>query len=162
MFSQKSIRQTLEYLETDAQNGLSSKEAQNRLIKYGKNRLQEAPKETNLQRFINQLKDPLIFILLVSAAISILLKEVSDACIILIVVLINATVGVIQEGKAQKALDALKELTTLHAIVRRDQKQMEICADELVPGDIVLLEPGRQVPADLRLISSSNLQIEEA
>ena len=62
MFSQKSIRQTLEYLETDAQNGLSSKEAQNRLIKYGKNRLQEAPKETNLQRFINQLKDPLIFI----------------------------------------------------------------------------------------------------
>ncbi len=162
MFSQKSIQQSLEDLDTNALTGLSSKEAQIRLTQYGKNCLQEAPKETSLQRFINQLKDPLIFILLVSAAISILLNEISDACIILVVVLVNAVVGMIQEGKAQKALDALKELTTLHAIVRRDQKQIEIPADELVPGDIVILDTGRQVPADLRLISCSNLQIEEA
>ncbi|MCI6676525.1 MAG: cation-translocating P-type ATPase [Clostridiales bacterium] len=162
MFSQKSIRQSLNDLETDALTGLSSKEAKNRLLKYGKNQLQEAPKETNIQRFFDQLKDPLIFILLVSAVVSILLKEIGDACIILIVVLVNAIVGVVQEGKAQRALDALKELTTLHAIVRRDQKQIEIPADELVPGDIVLLETGGQIPADLRLISSSNLQIEES
>lgn len=128
----------------------------------GQNILQEARKKTALTRFLEQLNDPLIFILFIAAAISMLLKEFSDTAIIIAVILVNATVGVIQEGKAQKALDALKEMTSPKALLLENGTPREIPASDLIPGDIVLLDAGRQVPADLRLTESQSLKIEES
>lgn len=128
----------------------------------GKNVLAEEAKKSFAASFFEQLNDPLIFILIVAAAISMLLSEFGDAVIILAVILMNAFVGVIQEGKAQRALDALKEMTSPHALIKEGNVIREIEASQLVPGDIVCLEAGRQVPADLRLIEAVNLQIEEA
>ena len=101
------------------------------------------------EAFLEQLNDPLIFILFIAAAISMLLGEVSDTAIILAVILVNSVVGVIQEGKAQKALEALKQMTSPTALVRRNGIQAEIPARDLIPGDIVCLDAGRQVPDDL-------------
>lgn len=131
-------------------------------ITRGQNILQEAHKKTALTRFLEQLNDPLIFILFIAAAISMLLKEFSDTAIIIAVILVNATVGVIQEGKAQKALDALKEMTSPKALLLENDNPKEIPASDLIPGDIVLLDAGRQVPADLRLTESQSLKIEES
>ena len=114
------------------------------------------------EAFLEQLNDPLIFILFIAAAISMLLGEVSDTAIILAVILVNSVVGVIQEGKAQKALEALKQMTSPTALVRRNGIQAEIPARDLIPGDIVCLDAGRQVPADLKLISVNSLKIEES
>lgn len=162
MFEQKSIQKTISELGSDASLGLSLEEVQKRLEKTGKNCLKEARPQTILEQFTDQLNDPLIFILFAAAAISFILGELGDACIVMIVISMNACIGVIQEGKAKKALDALKKLTSLKALVTRDGVEIEIDAEQLVPGDIVILEAGRQVPADLRLIQSSNLKIEEA
>lgn len=128
----------------------------------GRNVLQDARKKTLPETFLEQLNDPLIFVLFVAAAISMLLGEVSDTAIILAVILVNAVVGVVQEGKAQKALDALKQMTSPTALVRRGSRQTEIPARDLIPGDIVCLDAGRQVPADLELISVNSLKIEES
>lgn len=128
----------------------------------GQNILEEAKQKTSLEAFLEQLNDPLIFILFIAAAISMLLREFSDTAIILTVILVNATVGVIQEGKAQKALEALKQMTSLRALVKRDGHPVEIPASDLIPGDVVLLDAGRQVPADLRLTEVSSLKVEES
>ena len=128
----------------------------------GQNVLKDARRKTLPETFLEQLNDPLIFVLFVAAAISMLLGEVSDTAIILAVILVNAAVGVIQEGKAQKALDALKEMTSPTALIRRNGKQVEIPASDLIPGDIVCLDAGRQVPADLELLSVKNLKVEES
>lgn len=112
--------------------------------------------------FLEQLNDPLICVLIVAAFVSFLLKEISDTVIIVAVVLLNAAVGVIQEGKAQKALDSLKKLTSPEAVVRRDGKIRKLPAAELAAGDVVILEAGMQVPADLRLTKTWNLKIEES
>lgn len=128
----------------------------------GNNVLKEEEKKTIFACFGEQLNDPLIYILFVAAAISLLLKEVSDTVIILTVIVVNSIIGVIQEGKAQKALDALKQMTSPRALVKRDGEIMEIAAAELIPGDIVCLEAGRQVPADLKLTEAVNLKVEEA
>ena len=128
----------------------------------GQNVLKDTRRKTLPECFLEQLNDPLIFILFVAAAISMLLGEVSDTAIILAVILVNALVGVIQEGRAQKALDALKQLTSPAALVRRGGRQVEIPACDLIPGDIVCLDAGRQVPADLELISVNSLKIEES
>lgn len=128
----------------------------------GQNILEEAHRKTTLQRFLEQLNDPLIFILFVAAAISLLLREYSDTAIILAVILVNAVVGVIQEGKARRALDSLKEMTSPRALILEDDKPVEVPASDLIPGDIVLLDAGRQVPADLTLIESQSLKIEES
>lgn len=128
----------------------------------GRNILEEGRRKTTFQRFIEQLNDPLIFILFIAAAISLLLREYSDAAIILAVILVNAIVGVIQEGKAQRALDALKEISSPRAVILQDGQPMEIPASDLIPGDTVLLDAGRQVPADLLLTESLNLKIEES
>lgn len=113
-------------------------------------------------RFIDKLADPLIYILLVAAIISLLLHEISDACIILFVVLLDGIIGMIQEGKAKRALEGLEKLTAPHAYVIRDGREREIPAAELVPGDIVSLEAGSFVPADGKLIESVNLKCDEA
>lgn len=128
----------------------------------GRNILEEAHRKTAPQRFLEQLNDPLIFILFIAAAISMLLREYSDTAIILAVILVNAIVGVIQEGKAQRALDSLKEMTSPKAVIMENGCAKEIPASDLIVGDIVLLDAGRQVPADLTLTESLSLKIEES
>ena len=142
--------------------GLTEQEARRRLARDGYNQMQEKKPKSPLVTFVEQLKDPLIYILVVAAVISTMLGEISDAVIIVVVVLVNATVGMIQEGRAEKALEALKQLTIPQAVVIRDGIQKLIPAKELVEGDLVCLEAGAQVPADLQLIESSHMKVEEA
>jgi len=162
MFEQQSVTQVLEQMSVNPLEGLTLEEAKARLAKYGTNTFAEKKQKTKLQKFLSQLNDPLIYILLVAVVISLFLKEFGDASIIMAVILLNAIIGVIQEAKAEKSLEALKKLTSPMALVRRDSIQTEVPAAELVPGDIVMLEAGRIVPADLRLISAVNLKIEES
>ena len=162
MFEQISISETISKLQTDRENGLTEHEAAARLGKNGRNELKETKKKTVVESFLEQLNDPLICVLFVATGVSIMLHEVSDAIIIIAVILLNAVVGVVQEGKAQKALDALKKLTTPKAVVKRDGVRREISASDVVVGDIICLDCGRLVPADLRLIDTTNLKIEES
>lgn len=128
----------------------------------GRNVLEGEKSKSTLECLLEQLNDPLIFILFVAAAISFLLKEYGDMAIILAVVTVNAVIGVIQEGKAKRALDALKEMTSPHALIREGMHIREIPAADLSVGDVVVLEAGRQVPADLELTEVVNLKIEES
>lgn len=128
----------------------------------GKNVLEDEEKKSWAESFLEQLNDPLIFILFVAAAISLLLREYGDMAIILAVVLLNATVGVIQEGKAKKSLEVLKQMTSPHALLLEGDEVRQIPAADLIPGDLVVLEAGCQVPADLVLTEAVNLKIEEA
>jgi Ca2+-transporting ATPase len=144
------------------EKGITEQEAKNRLEKYGFNEFREKKGKTTLQKFLDQFKDFLVIILIVAAIISGLVGEVADTVIILLVVILNAILGVIQENKAEESLNALKKMAAPLAHVIRDGKSKEIPARELVIGDIVVLEAGKYVPADLRLIETSNLKIEEA
>ena len=148
-------------------SGLSAKEAEARLAKHGPNKLKEAKKATLFERFLDQLKDPMIIILLVAAAVSSITAAYSnesfaDVFIILIVVLINAVLGVYQESKAEKAIEALQAMTAATSKVLRDGKQITVKSEALVPGDIIILEAGDAVPADARIIESASLKAEEA
>ncbi|EJT6500196.1 calcium-transporting P-type ATPase, PMR1-type [Clostridium perfringens] len=162
MWYKKSKNEILQELDVDEKNGLSSTEALRRLEKYGKNKLETKKKKTLFKQFLSQLKDVMIYILIIAAIISAFLGEISDALIILLVIIINAVIGVIQESKAEKALDALKELSTPKALVKRDGSLKEILSEDLVPGDIVIIDAGRYIPGDLRLIDTANLKIEES
>lgn len=162
LFEEKSIGEVTGHFHTDPEQGLSWAEAVTRLSADGRNELEGEPKKSVPETFLEQLNDPLICVLLVAAFVSFLLKEYSDTIIIGVVVVLNAAVGVIQEGKAQKALDSLKKLTSPEAHVRRGGEIRRIAAAELAPGDVVLLEAGMQVPADLRLIKAWNLKTEES
>ena len=162
MYENKKIADVVDHLHVNPQTGLTQIEAEKRLRQYRKNELIQKPPKTFIEMFLEQLNDPLIFILFIAAAISMLLKEFSDAGIILAVIAMNAIVGVVQEGKAQKALEALKKMTSPTALVKREGVIREMPAAQLVPGDVVILEAGRQIPADLRLLSSSSLKIEES
>lgn len=162
MYTQKSAAQTADELSVRPDSGLSHDEADKRISSYGRNELEKEKIKSFAAMLLEQLNTPLIFVLILAAGISLLLKEYSDACIVIVVILLNSVIGVLQEGKAQKALEALKEMTSPTALVRRDGSLIEIPAALLVPGDIVVLEAGRQVPADLRLIQSNSLRIEEA
>lgn len=162
MFEQKTIAETIQAFNTDCETGLSEQTASDLLQKNGPNILEQEKTKSYPRMFLEQLNDPLIYVLIVAAVISAVLGELSDTLIIISVVLINAFVGVIQEGKAKKALDALKKLTSPTALVKRSGHIHEIPAGELVPGDLVILEAGRLIPADLRLTQTSNLKIEES
>ncbi|MDK0952531.1 calcium-transporting P-type ATPase, PMR1-type [Clostridium perfringens] len=162
MWYKKSKNEILQELDVDEKNGLSSTEALRRLEKYGKNKLETKKKKTLFKQFLSQLKDVMIYILIIAAIISAFLGEISDALIILLVIIINAVIGVIQESKAEKALDALKELSTPKALVKRDGSLKEILSEDIVPGDIVIIAAGRYIPGDLRLIDTANLKIEES
>lgn len=162
MFEAKGITELCRELGCDIKGGLTPEEAGRRQQEYGKNELKEPEKSTKIELFFEQLQDPLIYVLLAAAAVSILLGEISDAIIIIVVVLLNGVVGMIQEGKAQRALDALKKLTSPSAYVVRAGKKREIPAAELVAGDLVCLEAGCQVPADLRLVETAQLKVEES
>ncbi|WP_415329667.1 calcium-transporting P-type ATPase, PMR1-type [Clostridium perfringens] len=162
MWYKKSKNEILKELDVDEKNGLSSNEALRRLEKYGKNKLETKKKKTLFKQFLSQLKDVMIYILIIAAIISAFLGEISDALIILLVIIINAVIGVIQESKAEKALDALKELSTPKALVKRDGSLKEILSEDIVPGDIVIIDAGRYIHGDLRLIDTANLKIEES
>jgi len=149
------------------ENGLSTKEAEERIAKYGPNKLKEAEKVSLIKRILGQLSDPMTIILLVAAVISGITSVYSgesfaDTIIILIVVCINAALGVYQESKAEKAIEALQEMTAATSKVLRDGKQIMLRSDELVPGDVVILEAGDAVPADGRILESASMKIEEA
>ena len=159
---QQSIDEVVKYSKTDLKIGLSSPEAKKRLDEVGPNQLEGKKGRTPWDMFLGQFKDVLVLILLVSALVSFILGEVSDAIVIAIILILNATLGVVQEYKAERSLAALKKMTTPNALVIRNGKQVRIEAAQLVPGDIVLLESGDHIPADLRLSMVTNLKIEEA
>lgn len=159
----------LKRLTVDQTKGLSSTEVLARKSKYGENKLREKKKKTTLQRFLDQFKDVMILILIAAAIISFVVicieknwGELFEPALILLIVILNAIMGVYQEGKAEKALDALKNMSAPHARVIRDGKEEIIAAAELVPGDIIRLEVGDFVPADARLLHSVSLKSEES
>lgn len=162
MWYSKTINEIFEELDVSYSTGLSSDEVTSRLEKHGKNELQGKKPKNFFQLFLQQFNDVLIYILLIAAIVSGFLGEISDAVIIFIVIIINAVVGVIQESKAEKALEALKNLSTPKAILRRNGQLIEVASEEIVPGDIISLDAGRYVPCDLRIIDCVNLQIEES
>lgn len=161
-FETKTTEETERLLHSTDPGGLSAEEARKRLEQYGANRLQEPEQPGFFSRLLSQFMDPLIYVLAAAGVISVFLGEIGDACIIAAVAALNGAVGMIQEGKAKRALDALKKMTRLKAVVRRDQTDQEIDAAELVPGDLVVLDAGRQVPADLRLLWTEDLRAEES
>ena len=162
-----SVDETLNELNA-APTGLSSEKAAERLAQYGPNKLKEAEKPGFWKRFLTQLKDPMLLILLAAAGVSALTgalageSEWAETIIILVVVLLNAVLGVLQESKAEAAIEALQTMTAATCKVLRDGKMAVLHSDELVPGDVVLLEAGDAVPADGRIIESASLKIEEA
>ena len=163
MWFTKSQEEVLKELNVDPKTGLTTEEVNKRLEKYGQNKLKGKPKKSLFQLFVGQLQDVLIYVLIGAAVINIIahgLEGVTDAIIILAVVVINAVVGVVQESKAEKALEALQQMTTPKSAVRRNGEVVEINSEDLVPGDII--DAGRFIPADIRLIESANLQIEES
>ena len=164
LFYTQGVEEVLKSLDTSI-DGLSTAQAKERLDAYGYNELDEGEKRSLLSKFVDQFKDLMIIILLVAAALSIITEGrhgLTDACIIFAVVVLNAAFGVYQEGQAEAAIEALKNMSSPMARVRRDGNVVEIDSRELVPGDIVLLEAGDVVPADMRLIEAASLKIEEA
>lgn len=155
------VDKTLEELSTSA-DGLTRKEAQKRLEEHGLNKLPEPETQSALMRFLLQFHNVLIYVLLIAAVITALLDHWLDTWVILAVVVINAFIGFIQEGKAEKALESIRKMLSLDATVKREGERRTIDAENLVPGDIVLLESGDKIPADLRLIRVRNLKVEES
>lgn len=166
----QSAQEVLESLNTNTKTGLSDQLVKERLDKYGLNKLKEKPKKTNMQRFLEQFKDPMILILLAAAVVSFIvtimegegLKGLFEPILILAIVVMNAIMGVMQENKAEKALEALQNLSAPHARVIRNGQETVIEASQLVPGDIIKVEAGDFVPADARLLRSSSLKSEES
>ncbi|MBR5295948.1 MAG: HAD-IC family P-type ATPase, partial [Clostridia bacterium] len=168
----KESNQVLEDLNT-SNEGLSSGEVSTRQEKFGKNKLAEGKKETIFQKFIKELMNPMILVLLAAATISAITTVINNAMyghnesfaevfIILFVVVLNAVLGVVQESKAEQAIEALKTMTAATSRVLRDGKIASVKSEELVPGDVILLEAGDSVPADCRILESASLKIEEA
>ena len=163
-----SAEEVLEEQSTSAVSGLTAAEAQSRLASVGPNKLDEEEKTPMWKRFFEQMGDPMVIMLLVAAAISVITgfiqgePEWADAAIILSVVILNSVLGVIQEAKSEQALEALQEMSAAQSKVIRDGKMVHMASSELVPGDVVLLEAGDSVPADCRVIESASMKIEEA
>lgn len=157
-----SVEESLQNMGVNPSEGLNGPEVEKRLQEYGKNKLQEQKRKSIFRIFFEQLNDALIYVLFAAVGITFFMGEYTDGIIILIVILINAFLGLFQEVRANNAIDALRNLSHPKAIVRREGKVLEIDSELLVPGDIVMLEAGRYIPADLRLIESANLQIDES
>jgi Ca2+-transporting ATPase len=159
----KSVEDVIKALDTDIKTGLSEKESVERVKKYGYNELEEKKGRTPLRIFISQFNDFMIWILIAAAFISgIIIREITDAIVILIILLINSVLGFVQEFRAEKALQALKELASPSALVIRDGSESSIYSKKLVPGDIIKLTAGDLVPADCRIINEVNLQTSES
>ena len=168
-YHQLPASEAVQTLNSDSSRGLRSEQVQERLASVGENKLKEKKKKTNVQRFLAQFKDVMILILLGAALISFIIacvegesKEFFEPLLILLIVVLNAIMGVMQESKAEKALEALKNLSAPHARVIRDGKESVIDASQLVPGDIIRLEAGDFIPADGRLLRSVSLKCEES
>ena len=168
-YHSQTAEQTVQILSSDISSGLTEQQVQKVQTKYGENKLREKKKKTNLQRFLDQFKDVMILILILAAIISFViacmegeLKEFFEPVLILIIVIVNAIMGMMQESKAEKALDALKNLSAPHAKVLRNGEEKLIESTQLVPGDIIRLEAGDFIPADARLLQSASLKIEES
>ncbi len=157
-----SIDETLDALSVNADEGLAEEAVEKRRAEFGENRLSQGARRTLLQRFVSQLNNLFIYLLLVAGVITAVLGEWLDSGVIFGVVLIIAIIGFIQEGRAEKALESVRDILSSDAFVRRRGRKRKIAAEELVPGDIVHLEAGDRVPADLRLIRIRNLQTQEA
>ena len=162
MYESFTTPQLEETFHTHSSTGLSSTEADERLRQSGENILKKGKDQTILDMIMEQLNDPRIFILFMAAAISMLLRQFSDTAIIFVVIALNTTVGVIQEGRAKKAMDALKKMTAPSAVVKRDGIYKKIPASFVVPGDLVKIEAGDQVPADIRLIKVQGFHTNES
>ncbi len=149
-------------LETSMDEGLTADEAAIRLKKYGKNKIPDPKKTSTLMRFLAQFNNVLMLLLMGAALVTALLDYWIDAAVILAVVFINALIGFIQEGKAAEAIESIKKMLTLQAVVVRDSARQTINAEDVVPGDIVILKSGDKVPADARILKTKNLRLEEA
>lgn len=160
--------EVLKKIGTDRKEGLSEEEVKKRQQEYGKNKLEDKPKESIFMKFIKQFNDFMIIILIIASIVSAVISNIQgendyiDSIIIIAIVVLNAIMGVVQEAKAEKSIEALQEMTPMKAKVIRDGITNEIHADEIVPGDIILLEAGNYVPADSRILESFNLKIEES
>lgn len=163
-----SWREAAERLDTDPERGLNRAEAQKRLARYGKNEIRESKRQNLLVRFLGQFKDFMVLILLASAGVSFAVSRIRgdseyiDSVIILVIVVCNAVIGMVQELKADRAIDALKKLSSPHAQVLRGGRKQTVESWELVPGDVVVLKAGDLVPADIRLVKSVELRAEES
>ena len=160
-------KEVIKKLETDAEKGLSSQQVSKRYEKYGRNELKAKSKKTLFQKFLEQFKDFMIIVLIIAAIVSGVVgiqqgEGIADTFIILIVVIVNAIIGVAQENKAEKSLEALQKLSSHVAKVMRDGKLTVVQSADLVPGDIVLLDTGDYIPADLRIIEAVNLKSQES
>ena len=168
MWQTMSIKETCEKLKTNIINGLTKEEVEERIIKYGKNKLTEKKKESIIVKFIKQFNDFMIIILIIAALISAIMsyvegsKDYLDSIIIIFIVILNAIMGVVQESKAEKSLDALKKMSAPTAKVKRDGMIKTVPSTEVVPGDIIIIETGSYIPADSRLIKAYNLKVEES
>ena len=168
MWYTKDLETITKELRTNVERGLNEEEVSRRIEKYGKNRLKEKKKESMFIRFIKQFNDFMIIILIIASIVSAVIAYVEgsgdyiDSIIIIAIVIFNAIMGLVQETKAEKSLEALKKLSAPISKVRRSGKVVEIDSSEVVPGDIVILEAGNYVPADCRIIKSSDLKIEES
>ena len=177
-FETLTSEQTSEYFETDVENGLTSEEAKRRLEKFGPNKLEEKKKKSWIVIFFEQMANPMIYVLFAAVAITIGVSiyesikagkfdflnigDWPDVVIILAVVILNSIIGTVQEIKAQTSLDALKQLSSPESTVIRDGKRFKIKSSELVVGDIVVLEEGDTIGADLRLVEAVNLKCDES
>jgi len=161
-FHDISIEQAADLLDTDLERGLSEEEARSRTAEFGFNELAERPRPGFWQMLLDQFNNFLVIILIAAAVISLLLGEIEEAAAILAIVVLNAILGVVQERRAEEALAALKKMAAPEARVLRGGHRVTVPARELVPGDVVFLEAGNYVPADLRLVESVNLRIDEA
>lgn len=157
----KSINEVYETLNTSCE-GLSDTEADERLRKNGRNELRSKPPKTILQMLRSQILDPMVLILIGAAIFSAILQEWTEAIVIFTIVVINAVIGIVQEKKAQSSLEALRNMSAPTARVLRQGEESIIPASELVVGDVVCLSDGDMVPADMRLIDSANLKVQEA
>lgn len=162
MWFSKSKEEVLKEINVDPSHGLSDQEAKARLEKYGANKLTGKKKKNIFQMFMAQLQDWLIYVLFVAVIITLFLGEYVDVIIILLVIIINAVLGVVQEVKAGRAIEALQKMSYPKALVRRNGAVKEVDAEKVVPGDILILDAGRFIAADIRLIESANLQIDES
>lgn len=156
------VNEVTKKLETNSTSGLSREEVLKRTELFGKNEIPQGKKQSELKRFLLQFNNLLIYILFTAAVITALMNHWIDTWVILLVVLINAIIGYVQEGKAEKALAGIRNMLSPHAVVIREGKQKEIEAKELVPGDVVQLKSGDKIPADVRIIESRDLQVEES
>ncbi len=158
----KTVDECVKELDTNIETGLTEQEAEKRLKKYGPNVFREGENPSVWEMLWSQINNILIWILIAAAVISVIAGELTDAVIIVSVIMLNAVIGIVQESKAEKALEELQKISTPKAVVKRDGQIKEISSEKIVPGDIVFIEAGRYIPADLRLIETVNLQVEES